>query len=116
MAFFQAISSVRTRFPQLCRLFFESGPKNELMRVAALLEEAKDRGLLTFSDANEAASHFLSLVRGDLPLHTALGLEPGAEASVNAKVDAGIDAFLRAYRREGTSRLATGCRNGTASN
>ena len=116
MAFFQAISSERMRFPQLCRLFFESGPKNELMRVAALLEEAKDRGLLTFSDATEAASHFLSLVRGDLPLHTALGLEPGAEASVNAMVDAGIDAFLRAYRREGTSRIATRCRNRTASN
>ncbi len=97
MAFFQAISSERMRFPQLCRLFFESGPKNELMRVAALLEEAKARGFLTFSDATIAANHFLSLVRGDLPLHTALGLEPKAEASVDATVDAGIAVFLKAY-------------------
>ncbi|MGE4172809.1 MAG: TetR/AcrR family transcriptional regulator [Methylocystis sp.] len=102
MAFFQAISSERSRFPQLCQLFFDSGPKNELLRVAALLEEAKARGLLTFSDATEAAGHFLSLIRGDLPLHTALGLEPRDEASVAAMVDAGIGAFLRAYRVEGT--------------
>ncbi len=105
MAFFQAISSERMRFPQLCRLFFESGPKNELMRVAALLEEAKARDLLTYSDATEAAGHFLSLIRGDLPLHTALGLEPRDEASVAAMVDAGIGAFLRAYRVEGTPRV-----------
>jgi AcrR family transcriptional regulator len=105
MAFFQAISSERMRFPQLCRLFFESGPKNELMRVAALLEEAKARDLLTYSDATEAAGHFLSLIRGDLPLHTALGLEPRDEASVAAMVDAGIGAFLGAYRVEGTPRV-----------
>ncbi len=107
MAFFQAISSERSRFPQLCQLFFDSGPKNELMRVAALLEEAKARGLLTFSDATEAAGHFLSLIRGDLPLHTALGLEPRAEASVAAMVDAGIETFLRAYRVEGAPRVGT---------
>lgn len=116
MAFFQAISSERLRFPQLCRLFFESGPKNELLRVAALLEDAKARGLLTFSDSTEAAGHFLSLIRGDLPLHTALGLEPRAEASVNAMVDAGIGAFLRAYKRGGTSRVETKRHNRIASN
>jgi TetR/AcrR family transcriptional repressor of mexJK operon len=105
MAFFQAVSSERSRFPQLCQLFFESGPKNERVRVAALLEEAKARGLLTFSDATEAAGHFLSLIHGDLPLHTALGLEPRDEATVAAMVDAGIGAFLRAYRVEGTPRV-----------
>lgn len=116
MAFFQAISSERSRFPQLCQLFFESGPKNELMRVAALLEEAKARGLLTFSDATEAAGHFLSLIRSDLPLHTALGLEPRDEASVAAMVDAGIGAFLRAYRVEGTPRVGTKRHKRIASN
>lgn len=100
MAFFQAISSERTRFPQLCKLFFESGPKNELMRLASLLEQAKARGLLSFSDASVAAGHFLSLVRGDLPLHTALGLEPRSDATVNAMVDAAISVFLKAYTAE----------------
>ena len=116
MAFFQAISSERMRFPQLCRLFFESGPKNELMRVAALLEEAKARGLLTFSDATTAANHFLSLVRGDLPLHTALGLEPKPEASVDTTIDAGIAVFLKAYGKEGAPSLGTNCRDGIALN
>ena len=101
MCFFQAISSERLRFPELCRLFYESGPKNELMRVAALLEEAETRGLLSFPDAITAANHFLSLIRGDLPLHTALGLEPKSADTVDAMVDAGIAVFLKAYGREG---------------
>jgi TetR/AcrR family transcriptional repressor of mexJK operon len=100
MAFFQAISSERLRFPELCRLFYESGPKNELMRAAALLEEAKTRRLLAFCDATTAASHFLSLIRGDLPLHTALGFEPRSKEAVDAMVDAGIAVFLKAYARE----------------
>lgn len=110
MAFFQAVSSERTRFPELCRLFFESGPKNELMRAAALLEEAKARGLLDFPDATMAASQFLSLIRGDLPLHTALGFEPRSEAAVEAMVDAGIAVFLKAYANEGGTPDARGPR------
>jgi TetR/AcrR family transcriptional repressor of mexJK operon len=101
MAFFQAVCSERLRFPELCRRFFESGPKNELMRAAALLEEAKARGLLTFSDSTVAAGHFLSLIKGDLPLYTALGLEPKSKETIDAMVDAGIAVFLKAYGREG---------------
>jgi TetR/AcrR family transcriptional repressor of mexJK operon len=104
MAFFQAVCGERLRFPELCRQFFESGPKNEMMRVAALLEEAKTRGLLTFSDATIAAGHFVSLIKGDLPLHTALGLEPKSKETVDAMVDAGIAVFLKAYGREGLPR------------
>lgn len=100
IAFFQAISSERLRFPQLCRLFFESGPKNESTRVAALLEEAKARGLLNFADVDVATSHFMSLIKGDLPFQTALGLEPKNRETIDAMVDAGIAVFLKAYGSE----------------
>jgi TetR/AcrR family transcriptional repressor of mexJK operon len=101
IAFFRAISSERLRFSELCRLFYDSGPKNELMRVEALLKEAKARGFLTFSDATMAANHFLSLIKGDLPLHAVLGLEQRSNVQVEEMIDAGIAVFLKAYGVEG---------------
>ena len=39
-----------------------------------LLTTARDRTLLDFPDPEMAATQFLSLVRGDLPLYSALGV------------------------------------------
>ncbi len=96
-AFFQTVSSERWRFPELCHLYFNSGKKIVLDRVAAYLEEAKARDLLAFDDANLAADQLLNLVLSDLPFRVALGLETPSEAEAETKMDAGIAVFLKAY-------------------
>jgi AcrR family transcriptional regulator len=96
-AFFRVIAAENGRFPDLCALFVESGPQKAIARCAGLLTNARDNGLLDISDPKLAATQFLSLVRGDLPLHAALGLREPFGDSVEAMIDAGIDVFLRAY-------------------
>jgi len=96
-AFFRVIAAENGRFPDLCALFVKSGPQKAVARCAQLLTTARDDGLLDFVDAEIAATQFLSLVRGDLPLHSALGVRFQFGDSVERVIDAGIDVFLRAY-------------------
>lgn len=101
-AFFQAVSNERSRFPELCRLYFTSGKKTVLGFVAGYLEEAKARGLLAFDDAHIAAEQLLNLAVVDLPLRVALGLELRSQEECERLMQAGIAVFLKAYgaRRE----------------
>ncbi|MBG0809154.1 TetR/AcrR family transcriptional regulator [Methylosinus sp. H3A] len=96
-AFFQAVSSERWRFPELCHLYFNSGKKNVLDFVAAYLGEAKARGLLVFDDAHMAAEQLLNLTVSDLPMRVALGLELRSEAEYERVMESGLAVFLKAY-------------------
>lgn len=96
-AFFQAVSSERWRYPELCHLYFNSGKKNVLDFVAASLDEAKARGLLDFDDANMAAEQLLHLTVSDLPMRVALGLELRSEAEYERVMESGLAVFLKAY-------------------
>jgi AcrR family transcriptional regulator len=96
-AFFQTVSNERSRFPDLCRLYFQSGKKIVVEFVAAYLEQAKARGLLAFDDAELAADQLLNLVLSDLPMRVALGLELRDQAEAERIMEAGIEVFLKAY-------------------
>jgi TetR/AcrR family transcriptional repressor of mexJK operon len=96
-AFFSVIAAENGRFPDLCALFVKSGPQKAVSRCAELLTTARDNGLLDFPDAEMAATHFLSLVRGDMPLHAALGVRLQFTDAVERMIERGIDVFLRAY-------------------
>ncbi|BDV36768.1 TetR family transcriptional regulator [Methylocystis bryophila] len=96
-AFFQTISNERYRFPELCHLYFNSGKKNVLDFLAAYLEQARDKGLLSFDDPPIVAEQLLNLAVADLPLRAALGLEARGEAEAERIMEAGIATFLKAY-------------------
>jgi len=96
-AFFQAVSSERWRFPELCHLYFNSGKQKVLDLVAAYLEEAKARELLDFDDAQMAAEQLLHLTVSDLPMRVALGLELRSEAEYRRVMESGLEVFLKAY-------------------
>ena len=98
VAFFQTVSNERWRFPELCRLYFNTGQKMALDFVADFLEEAKTRGLLAFDDANLAADQLLNFVLSDLPFRVALGRELRGEEEAERIMEAGIVVFLKAYR------------------
>lgn len=96
-AFFQAVCSERWRFPELCRLLFERNQQAALGLLISVFEEARRKGLLTFTDANIVAAQLLHLVLADMPLRIALGLEPPSETEAEAMLDSGVDCLLRAY-------------------
>jgi AcrR family transcriptional regulator len=96
-AFFRVIAAENGRFPDLCALFVKSGPRKAVTRCGELLTTARENGLLEFEDAEMAAMQFLTLVRGDLPIYSALGVRLRFSDSVETVLDAGIEIFLRAY-------------------
>lgn len=99
MTFFQAVSSERARFPELCQLFFNTGQKKAVDFVAAFLEEAKAEGALAFDDAHLAANQFLDLILSDLPMRVALGLDLPNEAGARRVMEAGVSTFLKAFQQ-----------------
>jgi len=106
--FFQTMSSERVRFPELCRLFFNTGQKKVIDIVAAFLEEGKAKGLLSFDDGHLAANQFLNLVLCDLPMRVALGLDLPDEEEAQRVMESGVATFLRAFQRMPSKSTAPG--------
>lgn len=98
VAFVRIIANESGRFPELGRLFYESGPQATTRRLAHFLDEAKAQGLIDFDDAMTAATQFLSLVRGELPLRVVLGLADVTDEAMNREIESGLAFFLRACR------------------
>jgi hypothetical protein len=77
---------------------YESGPRATIRRLAQFLDEAKAKGLLEFEDSMMTATQFLSLVRGELPLRTVLGIADVDEQTIDLEIEAGLALFLKACR------------------
>jgi AcrR family transcriptional regulator len=85
------------RFPELGRVFYDSGPTIMIDRIANLLHQAADRGLLKIGDPRIAAIQFISLIRGELHLTRVLGLKKASKNPADY-VEASVDLFLAGYR------------------
>lgn len=86
------------RFPELGRVFYESGPLATIRRLAHFLDEAKAKGLLEFEDSIMAATQFLSLIRGERPLLTVLGIADTDQNAFDREIESGLQLFLKACR------------------
>lgn len=105
LAFYRTVIAQVPRFPELGRVFYESGPKLLQGRIEEFLRLATERGDLAVPDPRLAATQFIQLISADLPLTGLLALEPLTEERIERTVESGITLFLRGYRAE--SRAAT---------
>ena len=96
IAFVRTIANESNRFPDLGRLFYESGPIATIRRLAQFLDEAKAKDLLEFEDSIMAATQFLSLIRGERPLRTVLGIGDANEQTLDLEIKSGLELFLKA--------------------
>ena len=85
------------RFPELGRIFYDSGPTVMIDRIATILRRATERGLLKVRDPRIAAIQFISLVRGELHLTRVLGLKKASKNPADY-IEASVDLFLAGYR------------------
>ncbi|HLG83102.1 MAG TPA: TetR/AcrR family transcriptional regulator [Bradyrhizobium sp.] len=108
VALVRTIANESGRFPELGRLFYESGPLATIRRLARFLEEARAQRLLEFDDAVVSATQFLSLVRGERPLLTVLGIVDRSSEAIDQEIEAGVQLFLRACRPTGPAEGETG--------
>jgi AcrR family transcriptional regulator len=84
------------RFPELGRIFYDSGPTIMIDRIATILRRATERGLLKVRDPRIAAIQFISLVRGELHLTRVLGLKKASKNPADY-IEASVDLFLAGY-------------------
>ena len=87
------------RFPELGRLFYDSGPGRTIGTLAATFENLAARGALRLEDPLLAAEHFNWLVMS-APLNRVMlcgDAELPAQADLDHYADAGTRAFLAAY-------------------
>jgi TetR/AcrR family transcriptional regulator, mexJK operon transcriptional repressor len=87
------------RFPELGRLFYDSGPGRTVGTLAATFENLAARGALRLEDPLLAAEHFNWLVMS-APLNRVMlcgDAELPAQADLDRYADAGTRAFLAAY-------------------
>jgi TetR/AcrR family transcriptional regulator, mexJK operon transcriptional repressor len=87
------------RFPDMARMYHDSGPRRTIGALAAVFTRLAERGKLAIDDPQVAATQFAFLVIGE-PLDTAMfrGVRRGrSRRELNALADAGVDVFLAAY-------------------
>ena len=88
-----------SRFPELGRLFYDSGPGRTIDALAAVVESLAARGTLRLQDPRLAAEQFNWLVMS-APLNRVMlcgDAELPSQADVDRYADAGTWAFLAAY-------------------
>ena len=100
IALYRTLIAESTRFPEMMRPFYESGPAHTLSELAGLLESEMLAGRLR-SDGPEtakfAAEMLLSMLSGTERTRYLLGIENHPPEDEHTKVERIVDCFLRSF-------------------
>lgn len=98
VALVRIVIAATTKFPNLGRAFYESGPRYGENRLAEHMQAWRAAGVLQFSDARVAAQHFLDLCKSGVFLGCLFGAADDVPPeAIEATVDRAVDVFMRAY-------------------
>ena len=95
---FQIVAAEAPRWPELARLFFESGPAAATAQLSRYLADHGRADGLVIADSDAAARLFLTLCRGNLHLQRILGLAPAPDAvMLDAEAARAVAAFRKLH-------------------
>lgn len=97
LAFYRSIIAQVPRFPELGRVFYDSGPKVLQERMESFLRDASERGDLAIPDPKLAAIQFLQLISVDVHLIGLLGLAPLTKERADIAIESGVALFMKGY-------------------
>jgi TetR/AcrR family transcriptional repressor of mexJK operon len=98
LAIYRVVVAESTRFPELGRAFYESGPGLFRTVFAGWLAEQHAVGRIRVDDPMLAADQFISMLRGGLYMRATLGLAvPPWDQEIDAIVASAAAMFVRAY-------------------
>ncbi|CCV15508.1 TetR/AcrR family transcriptional regulator [Mesorhizobium sp. STM 4661] len=87
------------RFPDLVKSFYEQGPGRTTVRLAEVLEVARERGEIQADDCLRVAGHFVGMIRDNLHLQVVLGLRPApSDEEAQEAVASVVEIFLNGVR------------------
>jgi len=102
IAIFRVVVAETARFPDLGRIFFNSGPNQMRATLSAFLAKAAERGLLDITDPWRAAEHMIGMLQTPVHLCVLFGVKDHfTEDEVDKVVKDAVEAFLRAYLPRG---------------
>ena len=102
LALHRVVLAEGMRFPELGRLFYDSGPGRNIAALADYLASHKDDPRLAISDPQKAAEQFSELVRGYTHLRLLLGIEaPPDAAAREALIAEAVARFIGQGGRRG---------------
>ena len=84
-------------FPDIARMWFESGPKRSVEGIAALLGRETAAGRLRVDDPVRAAWLFAGMIIFRDNMRLLAGLPPARKSEVRQTVARAVDVFLAAY-------------------
>lgn len=91
------VSNAET-FPDLGRMFYETGPQLAVRRLAEFFAQATERGELAVDDPDLAAAQFVELCKADLFVRVMLGVTPEVTPEEISRVVSGaVGMFLARY-------------------
>ncbi len=117
LAIYRVVIAEAPRFPELGRIFYESGPNAALTRLANYLQAATERGLIAVPEPRLAAEQLVGMIRGASHLRQLLNVRSKADPDPTRFVEGAVDVFLRAYapnRAKAQGSAAQGAAHGTA--
>jgi TetR/AcrR family transcriptional regulator, mexJK operon transcriptional repressor len=98
VAIFRVVIGEAVRFPDLGRIFFDSGPNQMRSSLSAFLAKKAARGQLDIEDPMRAAEHLIGMFQTPVHLHVLFGVKEGvAQGDIDKVVKDAVGAFLRAY-------------------
>lgn len=98
VAIFRVVVAESTRFPDLGRIFFNSGPNQMRQSLGSYLAKTAARGRLDIADPWRAAEHFIGMLQTPVHFSVLFGLKDHfARDEVDRIVSDAVEAFLRAY-------------------
>jgi AcrR family transcriptional regulator len=103
-AVYRVVVMEAVKFPELAKIFMESGPRVMLRRLTAWLAAQNDAGRLHTPDPQFAAEQFFALTQARLVLRSRI--EPGyhaTDAEIEEVLTGAIRVFLAAYRNGPTT-------------
>jgi TetR/AcrR family transcriptional regulator, mexJK operon transcriptional repressor len=99
IAFERNLAGDLARHPDLARRFYEAGPGQSRIRLAAIINEAASSGALLAEHPMQAAADLHGLWHGFHMIEARFGMtEPPTEQEIDDLVKTGVARFLRAYR------------------
>jgi AcrR family transcriptional regulator len=99
MAMHRTIAMDRLRFPELAKIFYETGPARLLALVAKYLQEQVSAGRLCKMDSMLGARRFIALLNAEtmIKLNLGIGSKP-LKMEQEEMVESAVAFFLRGYR------------------
>lgn len=97
LAIFRTVVSEGQRFPELAKTFFRNGPHAAVMRLSSYLDQQVANGSLRLDDTCAAARQYFGMIRSDLHMRAALGVEPPTRDEINREVGTAVAMFVREY-------------------